>query len=207
MEDSVAVEDKPAFIGDMAQWIMSKGGNASDLGIPQGKLTQLSIEGDRATAVVDGEPIAFRNEESGWLVHLATPAANLDEIEIFVRSARRDDRRRALVRSIGGGPGPLADSSCSPLNPTGPRTLLTFPDTPRILLGEGWLPLQSSSGKLGRGRTLTFYTPPGSNIICTTGKYEVSDGGDKWILALYAVEDDENLVSGRVEIPQNLNGS
>jgi hypothetical protein len=80
------IKDKPEFIADAMALIekLDKDGDSSDAW-PTGKLEELKIDGDKATAVVvtsgdgggDREPIEFRKVDGGWLVHIPDDAFSM----------------------------------------------------------------------------------------------------------------------------------
>lgn len=78
------IKDKVAFIAEAFQWLdeHSEGGGGPDEGmerLAKGQLTELQINGDKATAQVtttaapdiEPMPIEFRKQDGVWLVHLA----------------------------------------------------------------------------------------------------------------------------------------
>ncbi len=209
--ESLPVKDKPAFIGDVASWLTKQGSETADMGMPEGDLADVQIDGDTATANIDGEPIAFRKINGSWLIHLdglndmqpdmgEGPGGGAMDVEIS---------SEPLQGVINGEPWQVG--SVKP-GAFGGVTLASsaaqgdsdFATTPEIMLGESWEPMEAGSGELGFPRNITFFVPPGNNIMCVSGKYEVQDAGDNWILRLYAYEDEDYNVNGQVTIPKNL---
>jgi len=78
------IEDKPAFIADaialMKKLNKKEGGSSFDF--PVGKLEDLKVDGNSATAVIvvskkgkeEREPVEFRKVDGGWLVHIPDEA-------------------------------------------------------------------------------------------------------------------------------------
>lgn len=200
--ESLPVKDKPAFIADVAGWLAKQGGDTSDMGIPTGTLADLSVNGDSATATVDEEPISFKKINGGWFVDLANSGAPVDEVSFSTEP---------LEGIVAGERWQVGKVETGPF---GGFTLLSsqeegdssFSSFPQIMLGERWEPMQVGSGDLGFSRNITFFVPPGNNIACMSGKYEIQDGGDHWTLLLYAHEDEDFTINGRVSIPKDLNG-
>jgi|GEM_PF-3239214 len=197
---NLPVKDKPAFIADVAEWLMRQGGDSSDLGIPLGDLADVEIKGDSATASIGGEPISFRRMDGGWLVQLETPASKLDDVPLSADPLQgRIGGELWTLKSIEKGPFGgfklLADERDESSR---------FSSGPHILLGEAWEALKPGPGRLGGRRNITLFVPPGSNTICMNGKYEVTESNDSWVLLLYASEGDDTFVNGKVVIPKTL---
>ena len=198
--DELPVKDKPAFIADVAEWLMRQGGDSSDLGMPSGKLTDLAIDGDSATGTIKDEPISFRQVDGGWLVHLETPASELDDVTLSTDTMQGEIGGvpwtvKSVVKGPFGGFKLLAEDETEASG---------FPDGPQIMMGEAWESLQSGSGRLSGSRNITFFVPPGSNTICMTGKYEITEADNHWVLHLYASEGDDTFVNGKAIIPKSL---
>ena len=68
------VEDKPAFIGEVMDWMVENADSTEDPDFAAAKLTDLVIDGDTASATVTGvdvgDTIEFRRVDGKWLVHL-----------------------------------------------------------------------------------------------------------------------------------------
>ncbi len=202
MMESLPVKDKPAFIADVAAWLAKQGGDTSDMGIPTGTLTDLSVNGDTATAKVDDEPISFKKINGGWYVDLANAGAPSDDVSFSTEPLQGIVAGDAWhVGEVE--PGPFGGFTLLSSQADQDASVSSFPE---IMLGERWEPMQVGSGELGFSRTITFFVPPGNNIACMSGKYEIKDNGDHWTLLLYAHEDEDFTINGRVSIPKDLGG-
>lgn len=67
--DISQIKDKPGFIADVMTFLNKQGDGNSNFDIPDGKLIDLKIKDDTATAMLDDEPIEFKKIDGGWLVH------------------------------------------------------------------------------------------------------------------------------------------
>jgi hypothetical protein len=68
------IKDLPTFVGEVAAW-MDKQGDGEGSGMPEmGKLGEVTVDGDNATASIETEmgpqPIEFHRVDGSWLIHL-----------------------------------------------------------------------------------------------------------------------------------------
>lgn len=86
-ELSSLTQGLPAFVGELSAWINAHD-KESENGFPKmGELTDVNIEGDKATGVANTEsgkqPIEFQKLQDSWKVHLAMgppPVPSIDEL-------------------------------------------------------------------------------------------------------------------------------
>ena len=71
---TAGIKDKPAFIGEMIAWMDQQGDGSEVPDFSKAELSDLSIDGETATATVanieEAQPIEFRRVNGTWLVHL-----------------------------------------------------------------------------------------------------------------------------------------
>ncbi len=196
----IPVKNKPAFIGEVGSWLSSQEGNSTEIGFPLGNLGNLQIDGDSATGNVNGESISFQRVNGGWLVDLETPESKINDVSLSPDLLQGKFLGEPWIfQSVVRGPTGGLDLLGEPQD--GSSKIL---HGAHIILGDRWLPLESGPGRLGFSRNLVFHVPPSSNTVCSTGKYEISETDDSWILLLYAIEDDDTFVNGKVVIPKTL---
>lgn len=65
-EKTFAEVDTVAFAGDMMAFVIAAVGGPGEPIFPEGAITDVAIEGDNATATLEGEEIAFLREDGTW---------------------------------------------------------------------------------------------------------------------------------------------